>query len=818
MAVAASWLGCLSAPALATSGYAFHARFPTRDGINAQGAAVDQSSNDVYVATPFAFVATLFHPGFIEQFNASGNLLKTFEGVITARSEFPQFTGVAVDPSNHDVYAYDERSQLIDAFDASGNPVDAFEGGTSPSLPVAGGQGAAVQIASDSAGDIYYPNQALGEVQEFQPDGTSGPVTIVGLASPTGVAVAPARIYVVDTNSSTGVGQVQQFDSSGNSVGSGVLGSGVLSNAKAVSVDSSGDVFVLDNSRSGIVVDEFGPTGSLIRTFGAGVIEGEGTSGIAVNSSGEVYVVENAEVRSHGPVSIFAPSPVTTPTALTGSAIGVDPADETVTGTVNPEGTDARYHFDYGRGTAYGQSAPMTDRNAGSVTEDVQAAALLSALEPSQTYHYRLVATNAEGDRTYGSDQTFTTQPATPAVASERTSNVTQSDATLEAQVNPNNQAMSYYFKYGTSPTLSGATTVPLPPGTEIGSSFGEQTASQDIGGGLAVNTTYYYRVVAVNATGATEGSIESFTTLPLAPTAGTQHASSITQTTATLNGTLTTQGAETTYRFQYVDEADFRRSGYEQATSAPQPEIRVGSSPETVSAAFGVSGLEPDTTYRFRLVATNAGGATAGAEQTFSTLVLAPGVATGLPVSMASTAVTVDGGVNPERGETTYRFQYVDQADFLSSGYQHATSVPQPEGNAGATGEAQIVTGTFSGLAPLSTYHYRLVATNAGGTTEGEDETFTTLPEGSQESGGASPFGVGVSIPLGGTVYPVLAGLVPTTSRGAPGINPAPTKQHLTNAEKLANALRACRKRPNRQLRHKCERKARSKYKWVSK
>jgi hypothetical protein len=784
----------ISASAQATTGYKLQGQFSTNEGNDANGVAVNQSTNDVYVAALFPF-----SHGTLEEFSASGTFIKSLQ---SAPTEFaPRFSGVAVDPGSQRVYAVDDQNQLIDAFDAEGNPVSSFTGGTSSSLPVTGGRETNVQIASDANGDIYYPNQALEEVQEFWPDGAPGPVTIAGLARPTDVAVAPTRIYIVDTNSSVGGSQVQQFDSSGALVGTGVLGEGVLSKPKAVTVDSSGDVFVIDESTSGIVVAEFDSAGTLIRTFGAGVISS--ASGIAVDSSsGEVYVLENAGFASHGPVLILGSSSVTVPTALTDPAVGVEPSVETVTGTVNPQGTDTKYFFQYGPSTAYGQST--TEADAGSGRADSAAEVTIPFLEPDQTYHYRLVATNAEGDRVYGADQMFTTQAAPPLIGSERASNITSIDAVLEAQINPNNQATSYYFKYATNPALSGATAVPTPPGPEVGAGFGESPVTQDIGGTLSPNTTYYFQVLATNATNTTEGPIESFTTLPPAPVAATEAPVFVTETTATLNGTLTTQDAQTTYSFQYVADADYKSTGYEHAISVPQPQGEAGASPQPISVTAFVAGLAADTAYHVRLVADNAGGFTEGTEQTFTTVVLPPSLSTGMPVSIAVTEATIDGGVNPEHGETTYRFEYIDEAGFLNSGYRDAIRVPQPVGNAGASGEPQLVTATFTDLEPATIYHYRLVARNAGGTREGADETFSTPAERGSQELQASQFGAGPSLPLPGITYPDMADLAPL-----------PARQHLSAPEPKelscrAKATRIKNGRRRRAALKKCRRKGR--------
>jgi hypothetical protein len=89
-------------------------------------------------------------------------------------------------------------------------------------------------------------------------------------------------------------------------------------------------------------------------------------------------------------------------------------------GTVNPNGTNTNYHFEWGETATYGQTTP--DTNAGSGTADVPVDVSVDGLKPDTTYHYRLVAfpatpadPNAPG-YVYGEDLTFKTAPALHAV------------------------------------------------------------------------------------------------------------------------------------------------------------------------------------------------------------------------------------------------------------------------------------------------------------------------------------------------------------------------------------------------------------------
>jgi arylsulfotransferase ASST/concanavalin A-like lectin/glucanase superfamily protein len=98
------------------------------------------------------------------------------------------------------------------------------------------------------------------------------------------------------------------------------------------------------------------------------------------------------------------------PSAVTGPASSIASTSATLNGTVNPNGETTSYRFNYGTTTSYGHPTPW--RSAGSGTSDQSVSANLSGLEPNTTYHFRLVAIHADGQKTLGSDQTFTTTEA----------------------------------------------------------------------------------------------------------------------------------------------------------------------------------------------------------------------------------------------------------------------------------------------------------------------------------------------------------------------------------------------------------------------
>lgn len=88
----------------------------------------------------------------------------------------------------------------------------------------------------------------------------------------------------------------------------------------------------------------------------------------------------------------------------------------------------------------------------------------------------------------------------------------------------------------------------------------------------------------------------------------------------------------------------------------------------------------------------------------------------------VSGTRATLAGAINPQGTTATYWFEY-------GTTTAYGKRVPLTSGNAGAGKAFVNVRASVSGLLPSTTYHYRLVAKNGGGTTWGEDLDFVTGP-----------------------------------------------------------------------------------------
>ena len=161
--------------------------------------------------------------------------------------------------------------------------------------------------------------------------------------------------------------------------------------------------------------------------------------------------------------------------------------------------------------------------------------------------------------------------------------------------------------------------------------------------------------------------------------------------------------------------------------------DARSGSAVLKVSQA--VSRLLSNRLYHYRLVVSVDGGTTYfdGADRTFTTLPDPPGVMTSAASAVAGGAVELLGTVEPNGAATTYHFEYG-----TTGSYGSTTGVMSAGGGSTPGPVSEVVWG----LAPGSLYHFRLVATNAGGTSYGADRTFVTAAT-AVGSGGGSPPGV---------------------------------------------------------------------------
>ncbi len=410
-------------------------------------------------------------------------------------------------------------------------------------------------------------------------------------------------------------------------------------------------------------------------------------------------------------------------------------------GVLNPHASaKAGWYFAYSPGA---ECAGAFTAGGGEVDgEAVAEHAEATGLEPARKYMFCLVATNELGESSRGNEVSFETPPLAPQVlaGSENASNVTPFEEELGATLNANNEETHYSFEYatkatgetleGTIATVDGESVIPP-------LEFGARGVGVSSGHALEPAKTYFYRVVAVNATGTTKGKVESFTTPAVSAPAVASQSVSAGSTTASIAATVNPDYQETTCVVQYLSEAEFLQSGYATPKSVPcqpsGPGIGEGDTPVEVSASL--AGLEPAAGYHYRIVATNNTGETKSTDATFRTHALPPSATTAGVSEVTYNTATVTGTVDPNStvpgSDTHWCFQYgtVESAEY------NLGSLPLLAGDAGQGTSPVAVSVKLTGLEPGATYRYRLVAVNALG--EGLESTACGT-EGGQETDGA--------------------------------------------------------------------------------
>ena len=197
----------------------------------------------------------------------------------------------------------------------------------------------------------------------------------------------------------------------------------------------------------------------------------------------------------------------------------------------------------------------------------------------------------------------------------------------------------------------------------------------------------------------------------PVPPGAVTGSAKDVGLSAATLTASVDPNGSATSYHLEY---------GTSDSYGLQTPDKDAGSGDAAVPVEAAVTGLTSTTSYHYRVVATNAAGVTRGADHSLTTLAppRAPGVSTGAAKGTVADTTTLVGSLDPRGADTTFHFEYG-----TTSKYGSVT----PDQPATGTG-TRVVMAPLTGLAPYTKYYFRIVATNATGSSRGSGRTVLTL------------------------------------------------------------------------------------------
>jgi hypothetical protein len=637
------------------------------------GVAVNEETGNVYVTREGSSQVEVYGPlpppghPFLGAF-CEGE--PTGIGTPPCEPEFGEPEGMAVDQSTGDLLVIDASAGTVSRYHEDGTPANFSalgtnaidgEGSGPPCTPpsdqcdgtpengLSFGSAYEVQVAVDNSGgatdgDIYVTSAGLIDI--FSSEGEYlGQLTASsegGFGDACGVAVDPdGDVYVGDyENPVTGEGGVHVFDPAANppveADNTANFATPFPCTLAAGAGPSAGYIFVA-------AFDE--EVTKLDATTGAEeyvVSPGQNTTVSVDPASGHVFVATGEEVKEFDASGASSATEVSAIAPAEGAFNGVAVNEETGNVYVTREGSSqVEVYGPLTNGEQKFKFKVIKDGNgSGSVECEVDGGPAEPCPETNTEYleGTEIVLTATEGAHSvfagFSSGGCSTTSPCTltleanttvtatfnqtpPSVENNPEGTVTSTTAVLNGHVDnegdPAGSTCSFEVTLATDTGFAAPVKAQFCVPTPVSGSA--NTAVTATATGLNPATDYIYRVLATNSGGTSEAAPpEPFTTPVGPPLISAEPASVVTGTTATLNASVNPAGLATGYHFEWGLSGT---SPYEHRVPA-EGELSAGPGSSPVPVSTDLTGLEPGTTYHFRLVATNSAGETKGADVEF--------------------------------------------------------------------------------------------------------------------------------------------------------------------------------------------------------
>jgi hypothetical protein len=626
--------------------------------INPIWVAVDPKDGDLYVSD--------YTAGTVSKFDPAGALVSGFAtgGQITGLS-VP--AGVAVDPTDGRLFVAQRGNPVIVEYDSSGKELGSFP------APVLSNEDS---LAVDGEGNVFEVDEKTRLV-EYPAINREAPI-VLDTNAPFAVTIDPSSEHLYVTQNKGSGQEVAVLAHDGTPVSSFGLGAFSGTGSAGIAINSTTHTIYASDIENnlGLIFKE-GETPALPTTKPASEITGTSTvlhgeinpEGKEVSyyfsyDTGSNCTGEGATTTplNNGEGPLTANTPVEVSTSITGlvpsthytycvfatntfgtaegtaepfttsavapsidSQSASDPSNPTVSleAQINPNNQETTYSFQYANNEELTGASTVPGGTLTGFGDQTASVNLGGSFTPG-IYYYRTVAENATGT-SYGSVRSFA-RVARPIVGETEAQDPTTSTVILSGSVNPQGLATTYRFEMVSEAAYQAALAEgaedpyaagPSTSVTGAGSDYTTHATGEIIAKELLPGTTYHYALVATNQDGTTIGPDGTFTTAqPTPPGATTGPANNITQNTASITGTIDTQGLPTTYGFEIGLEA----GNYGPATGLGS----VGAGATQAEVILPLSGLQPGTTYHYRITATNNDGTSYGTDQVFTTGVFA--------------------------------------------------------------------------------------------------------------------------------------------------------------------------------------------------
>jgi hypothetical protein len=588
-------------------------------GVFAEGVlalAVDPTSGDVYVSDK-SFSSGL-----------SGTRIQKF----TSNGEFLSEIGREVNETTKGNFCT-RQEELGKGVKCAGPKL--YEPSAEPAEP--GSFGVISSLAVGGPEDRLYVDEKRG-LQEF--DGEGQPVgeparaissRLVELHATEGASIVVDKSGDIFLSNFSNV--IRRFDPSGKEteIRLNARTAGAEARADDLALDGHGRLAVLENESEGTAFRKQGTlysigTGRLTAVSDFSVPAGLQVNGMGINGSDELYLIATQpghEAVAYEPVPIGELIAGGAPPCVAGADRETDATLVCrLEGQVDPWGVaDTEVWFGWGATPALESDTPVQlvcGPVCGSSLGSVSPSAI-QGLVPNEPYYYQLIGhdANVGAQESFNSEQVKFMTPSVPPrlVGESSTSFIHATSAVVFGEVNPENSGTVYAVQYGACPGgLEACANVDLSE-PQFSSEYAPTAATFEIAG-LQPSTVYRYRLVAVNEyEQVSAGPEATFTTAPAPlPEAQTGAASAVTSTSALISGSVDPDGASAVYTFELgiYKGAETR---YGLVISAPAGEGAV-----PVTETLALSGLQPGTTYAYRIRVRSGYGQATGEVMTFTT------------------------------------------------------------------------------------------------------------------------------------------------------------------------------------------------------
>jgi hypothetical protein len=553
-------------------------------------------------------------------------------------------------------------------------------------------------------------------------------------------------------------------------IGTGEKGSGAgqleLAYNSGIAVnETTGDIYIADTGNDRI--DEFEADGAFVRAWGWGVADGKEEfetcgpgafpptltckAGISGSGAGQFIqplfvAVDNSVGPSKGDVYVgdVGPGPENQPGNGIVTKFNAEGALQSAWGntTPAPNGQLGSFYATYG-------IAVDSSGNLNVSYEYFTLAKFAQDGAPTEAFYFSDYEEAVRVGLAVGSEGNLFRIPAgapSPSVekntssggpvgrlsVSENSTGLAADPATGDLYVDTGSDIEQYVFPGPGSVSEQGGTTCTVVPEVEVGCPATTSFGAGDIGAGAGLAVTSAHTIYVADAT---NSKIDVFVPA-IVPDVTTTAATGVKGHSVTLGGTVNPDlEGPAKCQFMWGTTKEFGHTAPCEPVEVPE-----GASPVAVRAKL--TGLQPDTTYYYRVQATDKNGTSTGVPGQDHQFTTAGASVSGESVfNVTATSATLEASIDPNNGpssivpsaSTTYYFQYGTEstADCETSPVS-CTSVPLAPGEAIGPGESDLVVSRHvQGLLAGTVYHYRVVAVaEAAGeliTVAGPDQTFTT-------------------------------------------------------------------------------------------